>query len=264
MLKRILKRKPKKETIGRVLLMLDALLLGSVLCMGVLLGLSRNIESVRAKGMLKVSLMQIRSLQAPFKVLPLGDSITAGIIAGDPRQGGYRTVLWKMAQAQNWNMHFVGGSGSGPDDLPEKNHEGHPGARIEEITSIVPRMAQYRPQIVLLHAGTNDLINNVSPQQAADRMVVLLNRLTETLPDAVIIVAQIVPSQAKGGENIPLFNQFLAGTVDSMADQGKHITTVDMYHALGPGDLSDGIHPNQSGYQHMAEVWYQALGRLLG
>ena len=45
---------------------------------------------------------------------------------------------------------------------------------------------------------------------------------------------------------------------------GDLITIVDMENALDyPADLTDNLHPNESGYGKMADEWYGALTTIL-
>ena len=52
--------------------------------------------------------------------------------------------------------------------------------------------------------------------------------------------------------------------MQSKVNAGKHVHLVDMHSALTTADLIDGIHPNASGYDKMAAVWYNALRAVPG
>ncbi|MBO0779490.1 MAG: hypothetical protein J2P37_11750 [Ktedonobacteraceae bacterium] len=202
----------------------------------------------------------------PVNIMPLGDSLTAGVTLDDSggMSGGYRVPLWQECQWEGWNVHFVGSVSSGPASLPERNHEGHPGWRINQLTNyIVPQLKQYQPQIILLHIGTNDLRAGTSASVAHDRLVTLLNQITATLPKANVIVAQIIPLDLPEGSEVGNYNRSIMSMVQSMAAQGKHISTVDMFHAVSSRDLVDHVHPNANGYRHMASAWYKALAPIL-
>jgi hypothetical protein len=71
------------------------------------------------------------SIKVTVKVMPLGDSITDGITAA----GAYRTKLWKNITNSGLSVDFVGSLSGGPSDLGDKNHEGHSGWRIDEISN---------------------------------------------------------------------------------------------------------------------------------
>src|SRR4051794_8079240 len=64
-----------------------------------------------------------------LRVMPLGDSITAGVRV----RGGYRSDLWQLMNASRPGVDFVGSSASGPAELRDHDHEGHPGWEIAQI-----------------------------------------------------------------------------------------------------------------------------------
>jgi lysophospholipase L1-like esterase len=57
--------------------------------------------------------------------------------------------------------------------------------------------------------------------------------------------------------------------VSTRVSKGQHIVLVDMYSAFTKDAnfkqslLGDNLHPNQTGYNLMADVWFQALGPYL-
>ncbi len=120
------------------------------------------------------------TIQAQYKILPLGNSITWGKAhqsAPIPGEYGYRDHLYVNLSNAGYTVEFVGPQESGPYD-----GEWHDGATIEqyipdayfpsyspdlqpqpnnpfdiEITLDNLRMAGKFPDIVLLHIGTNDM-----------------------------------------------------------------------------------------------------------
>src|SRR5689334_14209982 len=93
------------------------------------------------------------------KIMPLGDSITLGV--GEPTghpYAGYRLPLWKLLGAAGHAFDFVGSARCGPPNLPDKDHEGHPGWTIAQLEELLPQsLPHYRPDLILLVIGTNDL-----------------------------------------------------------------------------------------------------------
>ncbi|CAM5697264.1 hypothetical protein SANTM175S_00158 [Streptomyces antimycoticus] len=53
------------------------------------------------------------------------------------------------------------------------------------------------------------------------------------------------------------YNAAILGIVQSKVNAGKRVHLVDMYKALTPADLADGVHPNAGGYDKMADVWVE-------
>ncbi len=195
---------------------------------------------------------------SPLRVMPLGDSITEGNGAQVP--GAYRPYLWQLAQQDKVAIDFVGSQVSGPASLPDKDHEGHPSWTTQQLDQqIVSWVRTYRPDVILLHAGTNNTWRSGElPTIAPRRLSALIDSITSAAPDAYVYVASIVPS-AEHDAKVRQFNQTIPSMVADKADRGAKVHFVDQYSALTFDDLIDGIHPNARGYAKMAEQWWQAL-----
>ncbi len=196
-----------------------------------------------------------------YTIMPLGASITAGY----PIEGGYRIKLWNTAVAKNWNIHFVGSLSNGPDSLGDKNHEGHSGYRIDEIAALVDNvLATYNPQMILLHIGTNDVVENYDLINAPSRLKSLIEQIFHSIPTVRLLVAQIVPSTNQTyNDSIQKFNAAIPAIVGFEQAKGYNINFVDTNSALTQNDLFDDIHPRLSGYNKMADVWATAIQPLL-
>jgi lysophospholipase L1-like esterase len=204
------------------------------------------------------------------KILPLGDSITYGI----QYAGGYRVELFQDAQTAHQHITFVGDSSlaNGPTMVagvafPQDN-DGHSGWTIDQIAGLVPSPAlQTNPDIVLLLIGTNDMYSTSQPvAQAPQRLAALLDALIKGDARALLIVAQITPLQNSTWETqVVTYNAAIPALVQARAGVGKHIAMVDMHTGFVTATMlsSDGVHPNQAGYNHMGDVWYAALKDVL-
>jgi hypothetical protein len=195
------------------------------------------------------------------KILPLGDSITDGI----GFSGGYRVHLFELAVMNDKEITFVGGSMNGPQTVSgqmfPRAHEGHSGWTIAQIDGIVPDPAlNVAPHIVLLHIGTNDMYQG--PSGAADRLGTLIDQILTDLPNALLVVSNIIPFPGQAGQ-VTTFNQAVPGVVMTRANQGKHILFVDQFTGFPTSELGDGVHPNQAGYNRMADKWYAAISSYL-
>src|ERR1044071_4924198 len=90
-------------------------------------------------------------------VMPLGDSITEGTQV----PGGYRIGLWQRLSGAGYRVDFVGTQFNGPSALGDHDHQGHPGWRIDQISAnITGWLGTAQPRSVLLHIGTNDILQN--------------------------------------------------------------------------------------------------------
>jgi lysophospholipase L1-like esterase len=196
------------------------------------------------------------------RVMPLGDSITEGTQV----PGGYRIGLWQRLAQGGYRIDFVGSQVNGPGNLGDHDHEGHPGWRIDQIdANINGWLSRTTPRTVLLHIGTNDILQNYNVSSAPNRLSTLIDKITNVAPNADVFVATIIPlsnaNQEAAGRN---FNAAVPGIVQSKANAGKRVHLVDMHAALTTRDLIDGIHPTANGYDKMAATWYAALQKVPG
>jgi lysophospholipase L1-like esterase len=196
------------------------------------------------------------------RVMPLGDSITEGTQV----PGGYRIGLWQRFSSGGYRVDLVGSQYNGPASLGDHDHEGHPGWRIDQLdANIVGWLRATGPRTVLLHIGTNDVLQNYNLAGAPARLSALVDRITATAPDTEVFVATIIPLANSGQEaNARAFNATIPAMVQSKANAGKHVHLVDMHSALTTADLIDGVHPTATGYDKMAATWYAALRSVPG
>jgi lysophospholipase L1-like esterase len=196
------------------------------------------------------------------RVMPLGDSITEGTQV----PGGYRIGLWQRFGAGGYRVDFVGSQFNGPAGLGDHDHQGHPGWRIDQIdANVVNWLRNTTPRTVLLHIGTNDILQNFNVAGAPARLSTLVDRITATVPNADVFVATIIPLANAGQEAAARnFNATIPGMVQSKVNAGKRVHLVDMHAALTTADLIDGVHPTAGGYDKMAATWYAALRSVPG
>ena len=196
------------------------------------------------------------------RVMPLGDSITEGTQV----PGGYRIGLWQRLSAAGYRVDFVGTQFNGPAALGDHDHEGHPGWRIDQIdANITGWLGTAGPRTVLLHIGTNDVLQNYNLSTAPSRLSTLIDHITATAPSADVFVATIIPLASASQEAAArTFNAAIPGIVQSKVAAGKRVHLVDMHAALTTADLTDGIHPTAGGYDKMAATWYAALRSVAG
>jgi lysophospholipase L1-like esterase len=226
--------------------------------------LKRQAFRISGAGVLLIGLMALTGeAQAQLRIMPLGDSITYG--TGYPGYGGYRVHLWAHFQEDGLDAVFVGSQQNGPPELGSKDHEGHPGWRIDQIdANIEGWLDTYQPDIILLHIGTNDCIQNYHLDTIGDRLSGLIDKITDRSPDAVLVVALITPmANPTYDQRAQDFNALIPDIVAEKVADGRMVTLVDMYNA-GVTLTSDGVHPDQPGYDTMADVWYDMLQALLG
>jgi lysophospholipase L1-like esterase len=193
-----------------------------------------------------------------LRLMPVGDSITWGV--GSSNGSGYRGPLWNdlVAHGYGTGLDFVGSQYGG--SMPDPDNEGHSGWRIEQIAGIItPLLQQYRPNVVTLHLGTNDMNQNYQVATAPDRLGSLIDQILAAAPDASVEVATLVPAMDPTVQSrVTQFNAQIPGLVQARRNAGKHVRLVSM-SAVTSADLADGLHPNDTGYQKMADAWDAAI-----
>ncbi|MGW7427058.1 ricin-type beta-trefoil lectin domain protein [Streptomyces sp. NPDC054813] len=189
---------------------------------------------------------------APLRLMPLGDSITWGV--GSTSGNSYRGFLSNQLSAEGHALDFVGSGRNGT--MSDPDNEGHSGWRIDQIAGIADSvLARYRPNVVTLEIGTNDLNGNYQVPTAPDRLRALIDQITRDAPDATVLVGTVIVSTSGTEEAArPAFNAELPGIVQVEQAAGKHVRLVDM-SALTSADLSDALHPNDNGFRKMADAF---------
>jgi lysophospholipase L1-like esterase len=196
-------------------------------------------------------------------VLPLGDSITHGFSSSD--DAGYRSALFGLAVAANQKVTFIGSLSNGPATVSgqtfPKNHEGHDGITVTGIMDYVPPKKAFTtaPHVVLLHIGTNDMTSNADPTTTANQLDALVTNLVQAAPDALVVVAKIVPL----GYSNTNYDQYIAkipDVVKAHASKNEHVVMVDMSTLPGSDIRGNGnVHPTDQGYADMAGLWYGVI-----
>ncbi|WP_334586745.1 SGNH/GDSL hydrolase family protein [Streptomyces sp. B21-083] len=189
---------------------------------------------------------------AALRLMPLGDSITWGV--GSPSGNSYRGFLRNQLSADGHAVDFVGSGRNGT--MSDPDNEGHSGWRIDQIAGIADSvLARYRPNVVTLEIGTNDLNGNYQIPTAPDRLRALIDQITRDVPGVTVLVGTVIISTSGTEEaNRPGFNAKLPAIVQAARAAGKHVRLVDM-GALNRADLSDALHPNENGFRKMADAF---------
>jgi lysophospholipase L1-like esterase len=192
-----------------------------------------------------------------MRVMPLGDSITLG--TGSPTRSSYRMALAHRLLKGGMQIDYVGSRATGTG--ADVQHEGHGGWSITELSAQLDSwLARSRPDVVLLHAGTNDIKQGDGPYETARRLSAMIDQIRAARPEAYIFVAQIITSRVpREAANDRIYNRLIPGLVAAKND--SLITVVDQSSVRGI-DLHDLRHPNDFGYSKMAYNWYRSMARV--
>ncbi|KAF2172258.1 carbohydrate esterase family 3 protein [Zasmidium cellare ATCC 36951] len=245
-----------------------------------------------------VEIMKLSGRSSPFPV-PLticcvGDSITAGVGSeGDNAGDSYRLYLYNMITQAGTSVNFVGKqtgmyqptttSGLEPatGNDPEPDNEAVGGYRIDQIITLLEQdntITSQQPNVVLIHAGTNDnalqFVYQDGDQTCADGQCVGNAHATETYadapnrlgnlidyvlchqPNAIVLVAILIQDYYNSTQG-NLFNAEVPNVVAARYEKGYKVRVVDM-SSVSPA-FDQKVHPDNDGYQEMANRWYTAM-----
>lgn len=194
-----------------------------------------------------------------------GDSICVGGTGSDTTvYGGWRLTVTKTMIARfGARVRFVGGNSPANNGLMC----GTSGLTVGEVDAtpyLTNQLAQYRPDFIFLHIGTNDctqLNSGGTPTLATSRanLTTLLDRIRTTLPNCVVFICRIIDNSTAHTQVVNFNTNAIDTDVVARSDYSSGlIKIVDMYTAVGLYDVAnyvDGSHPNGTGYSLMAAKW---------
>jgi acyl-CoA thioesterase-1 len=199
---------------------------------------------------------------AVLRVMPLGASSTVG--KGSPETAGYRGPLQELLARDGVAVDLVGSQREGPASVLDRDHEGYGGLTLEAMR---PRVAEWvrtaDPDVVLLHAGTNDLLAGASAEVAADRLEGVLAEIV-AVSDAHVIVAGVWAPLPDDERDRAELNRLSAVAVAGFRERGRSMRYVDTSNLLAPDQLADGLHPNAAGYRVIAAMWEREILDITG
>jgi lysophospholipase L1-like esterase len=246
-------------------------------------------------------------------ILPLGDSITYGESAPEANTpGGYRGYLAQDLASAGLTWAFVGTSADNPPlgaDPGRYHHEGHSGYRVDQVATDLDgpdpvaaggywltgtgSRGPVRPEVVVLHIGTNDVsqaydpagrypggYDEADPAQRAEFVDHLARRLQDLIaklerldPGARIVLCTIAPmGTAQPDPTAHSYDDAIRFRVVPWEQaRGVRITLADVEAAFlsGPGGYHeyigpDGVHLTPLGYSTMADTVAPAVRAVLG
>ena len=207
--------------------------------------------------------------QGTVKIMPLGNSITYG--KGSNPRHGFREDLYDLLTNASYDFDFVGSlnDGSGFD----ADHEGHSGFFTQQINqSITTWVQDSNPDVVIYHIGTNDISAIFSFSKIINDITSTLNQIWAVNPNIWVVQSQITPRSdvTLFDANTTILNGMIDDLVQSLQSGGSPISIVDHNSAFKANPnwandyMADGKHPNEAGYDVMANVYFQELQNVLG
>ncbi|MHA7264555.1 SGNH/GDSL hydrolase family protein [Arthrobacter sp. TMN-37] len=187
-----------------------------------------------------------RAVRVDSASLPAGTADTAGTAQ---RTIGILSDSHANGKNSWWRQTVVAGTVPG---LRLGAFESHPGA---QTVALVDRLdaATREADLVVVQAGTNDILRGRSPQQAAGGVRALWDGIAAR--GAFPVAALVPPSQTRPALAIEL-NRLITAAAEE-----RGLPLVDVYTPVAaddgswaPGLSNDGIHSNRKGSDLMAEA----------
>ncbi|KAB5545854.1 SGNH hydrolase-type esterase domain-containing protein [Coniochaeta sp. 2T2.1] len=195
----------------------------------------------------------------PLRIMPLGASITWGQASSDGN--GYRGVLRDMLANSGNPVNMVGSQHHGT--MVDNDNEGWPGYVIDQVYAKAnASVPAWKPNVILVNAGTNDCSQDRNVGHAGERMLAMLEQLFVLSPRATVLLSSLVVNKnATTERQVVTVNEQYRTVAEELKARGRRLVYVEMQNEDGPqkGDLSDNTHPNDKGYRKMAILWYNAL-----
>lgn len=212
---------------------------------------------------------------AALRIMAVGDSITEAKWK-TPGRDSYRSALWyQLRDAGYTGLDFVG-SKVGVKDNPnppgdwDKDHEGHYGWRADQIVNgnanepAAGRMADwaatYRPDIALVHIGSNDMNQGQSVASTLDDIRAIVAALRAGNPSVKIAVAQVIPwtKTAATDRATRALNAAMPALAE-MSTASSPVVVVDQNTGYDPACNYDKVHPKPCGQRTIADRWVRAM-----
>jgi acyl-CoA thioesterase-1 len=225
--------------------------------------------------------------KATTNILALGNSITNGT----DKYNSYRRALWQLLHKGNYNFDFIGswnkhhGGDNVPDPDFDMDHDGHSGWKASDILhppdwdkergNIREWVKSYRPDIVLIELGTNEVFQCITEQEAMHNLDTVIQVLRGSNPAVKIFLAQIPPLGAQWATKklcnnteyelaVTKFNKAIVQFGKEQNTSASPVIMVDQFSGVDTAtEMYDDIHPNSKGEDKMAKKWFDAISKYL-
>jgi lysophospholipase L1-like esterase len=207
-----------------------------------------------------------------WRITPLGDSITGTTC-------GPQLLSKELKDKGHSNFSFIGTNlnNQSCNGAPNVQTEGHGGYLVTDLVGTGMHASELgkwtsadKPDVVLMHFGTNDVWNNIAPATILGAYSTVLSSLRGASPQVIVFVAQIIPMNPNGctacESRVEALNAQIPAWATSKSTAASPIYVVDQHSAFVAASYkpsstytSDGVHPNAAGGQLMADKWYAAL-----
>jgi len=221
----------------------------------------------------------------PVRIMPLGDSITHG----GQGHAGWRYPLWFLLNGAA-PIDFVGSQSTcfpadtvnnpNPAFYPDyyttfdRDHEGRWARRTDQIEALIyAACLGSRPDITLIHLGTNDIGQYAAAgiANAQANLPLVISHIRAVRPASVFLIAKIIPIGPGNrywvmAQHVAPLNAMYEQLALAESTPASPVLTVDLNtgYDLANDMQVDGLHPDVSGEERMAAAWMPAVLAQLG
>jgi acyl-CoA thioesterase I len=213
-----------------------------------------------------VEALEPRTFLAAVRVMPLGDSITEAFAPNE----SYRYWLWhELRDAGFKNVNFVGSRRGVMNGSPalgnfDQDHEGHVGWTADQILSEIPTWAHtYRPDVVLMHLGTNDVRYDHPNASTIDELGSVIDAIRAANPNVTVLLSKLIPNAERTVQTRRL-NNLIPKLAKVKNTHDSRVILVDPTRGFRLwDDTGEGLHPNESGENKLAAAFADPLKSVL-
>ncbi len=154
-------------------------------------------------------------------------------------------------------------------ELPVLNR-GFGGSEIADSVRYADRIAiPYKPKMIVLYAGTNDISNGKSPMQVLKDFQAFVNKAHAALPDTRIVYISINPSVARWKQEAKILeaNRLIHDYIQDAASKPLKLTYLDSHARFLSAEgkpqpeilRADGLHLNAKGYTEWTAILHPQI-----
>ncbi|KAJ4255817.1 hypothetical protein NW757_004439 [Fusarium falciforme] len=189
--------------------------------------------------------------------MALGASIVFGVGSSDGN--GFRKLLRDQLRFSGYKVDMVGTKNGGT--MKDNDVEATSGFIVKQIHDASKLSYKYKPNLVVINAGTNDIVGGIDPAGQPQRLKsMLLDLWSNISPETVIIVSTILPVDKPAAEALRGgVNNGYRDVVSDLYKEGKPIYLADLGGFMTLSDLGDGTHPTDFGFRKMAGAFWSAI-----
>ncbi|HEX9996060.1 MAG TPA: GDSL-type esterase/lipase family protein [Abditibacterium sp.] len=210
-------------------------------------------------------------------ILPIGDSITQGGLAGRPEYTYRHPLFYKLKEA-GYDVNFIGSLRTGlAGDFkwPDKNgvafdldHEGHYGWKTAAVRDKLPEWSASWgavPDIAIIHLGTNDRESKDFNADVAQPLKDMVTFLRTKNPRVAVLIGHLNFNDAQA----VTIRNLVDAAAKEISTKESPVMTVATYEGWNPdpaqaeSDTFDWAHPNERGQVKLADKWLAAMKPLL-